>query len=118
MTGAAGMAGPGPGLRLALETPERVADGMGGHVARWRRLGWLWARLEARSGREQGTGLGLISVVRWRITLRAAPFGDARRPRPGQRLRLGERLFLIEAVAEGDARGLTLDCFAREEDQA
>lgn len=112
------MTGPGTTVRLALETPGRVADGMGGHATQWRRLGWLWARLEARSGREQGTGLGMISVVRWRITTRAAPMGDARRPRPGQRLRLEQRLFLIEAVAESDARGLHLDCFAREEEQA
>ena len=72
--------------------------------------------MEARSGREQGTGAGMISVVQWRITLRAAPLGDARRPRPGQRLRQGTRLFQIEAVAESDPSGRYLDCFAREED--
>jgi len=104
--------------RLGLETPARTADGLGGFVTRWQHLGWLWARMDARSGREAGTGTGAVSVVQWRITLRAAPVGDPRRPRPGQRFRLGPRLFLIGAVAEGDALGRTLDCFAREEDLA
>ena len=58
----------------------------------------------------------MISVVQCRITLLGAPVGDARRPRPGQRLRQGTRLFQIEAVAESDSSGRYLDCFAREED--
>lgn len=110
------MAEVGMNTRLALEAPERSADGLGGFGTVWQHLGWIWARMDARSGRETATGVGPISVVQWRITLRAAPMGDPRRPRPGQRFRMGSRLFLIGAVAEGDARGLTLDCFAREED--
>ena len=110
------MAAPNLSTRLALETSDRIADGLGGYETRWRQLGWLWAQMEARSGREQGTGAGMISVVQWRITLRAAPVGDARRPRPGQRLRQGTRLFQIEAVAESDPSGRYVDCFAREED--
>lgn len=110
------MAVPDLTTRLGLETSERIADGLGGHATIWRHLGWLWARMDARSGREQGTGAGLISVVQWRITLRAAPVGDPRRPRPGQRFRLGPRLFLIEAVAEQDGSGRFLDCLSREED--
>ncbi|WP_265500837.1 head-tail adaptor protein [Paracoccus beibuensis] len=102
--------------RLGLEAPERRPDGMGGYLTEWRQLGWLWVRMDARSGRVQGMGTGMVSVVHWRITTRAAPVGDPRRPRPGQRLRLGERLFTIEAVAEGDADGRFVDCFAREED--
>nr|WP_111297991.1 head-tail adaptor protein [Paracoccus saliphilus] len=102
-------------VRLALETPDRTGDGMGGHRQEWRQLGWLWAGLEARSAREKGSGPGMISVAQWRIAVRAAASGDPRRPRPGQRLRLGQRLFLIEAVAEADPRGRFLFCFAREE---
>ena len=49
------------------------------------------------------------------ITLRAAREGDPRRPRPGQRFRMGARVFPIEAVAEADGAGLWLDCVAREE---
>lgn len=110
------MAASGMNVRLALETSDRQPDGMGGHRLVWRQLGWIWARMDARSGREQGMGAGMVSVVQWRITTRGAPVGDPRRPRPGQRLRLGRRLFLIEAVAEADALGRSLDCYAREED--
>jgi head-tail adaptor len=104
--------------RLALETPDRMLDGLGGHSTTWRQLGWIWAEMVGRTGREQGTGAGMISVVQWRIVVRAAPVGDPRRPRPGQRLRHGNRLFLVEAVAESDASGRFLNCFAREEDLA
>lgn len=103
-------------VELTLEDGLRVPDGMGGHRLDWREAGRLWAALEARSGREKGTGAGLVSVVQWRITVRGAPGGDPRRPRPGQRFRLGARLFRIEAVAEADGMGRHLDCFAREED--
>lgn len=108
---------PDLNVRFGLEMSERSPDGLGGHTTHWRHLGWLWGRMEARSGREQATGAGMISVVQWRIKTRAAPAGDLRRPRPGQRMRLGARLFLIEAVAESDAAGRFLNCFAREEDQ-
>lgn len=109
------MAVPDLSLRMALETPDRVDDGMGGHRLVWRQLGWLWAGLEARSAREKGSGPGMISVVQWKILVRGAAVGDPRRPRPGQRLRVDQRLFLIEAVAEADPLGRFLDCFAREE---
>jgi head-tail adaptor len=39
-------------------------------------------------------------------------------PAAGQRLRMAQRLFAIEAVAERDSAGQWLTCFAREEDQA
>lgn len=112
------MRAPRPNLRLILEDPERQGDGMGGHRIVWRQLGWLWAALEAGSGRERSAGIGPESVVPWRITLRAAAAGDPRRPRPGQRLRMGQRLFRITAVAERDPDGRWLTCFAQEEDEA
>ena len=64
---------------------------------------------------ERQAEVGAESVVAWRITLRAARLGDPRRPRPGQRFRMGARVFPIEAVAEADGAGLWLDCVAREE---
>ncbi|MDP5305655.1 head-tail adaptor protein [Paracoccus spongiarum] len=103
-------------VRLALEAPERQGDGMGGHAVVWRRLGWLWGAMDAGAGRERFAEVGPESVVAWRITLRGAPAGDQRRPAAGQRLRLGARLFRIEAVAERDPEGRWLTCFAREED--
>lgn len=102
-------------VRLALEAPERIGDGAGGYRVSWRRLGWLWAAMDAGSGRRRGAQVGPESVVRWRITLRGAPVGDPRRPLAGQRLRQGARLFRIEAVAERDTAGRWLECFATEE---
>lgn len=112
------MTAPQPNVELELDEGRREPDGMGGHRLVWHPLGRIWAEMTARSGREGGQGLGLVSVVQWRISVRAAPVGDPRRPRPGQRLRLGPRRFRIEAVAERDPAGRWLDCFAREEDPA
>ena len=112
------MAAPKPNVRLALEAPERESDGLGGYRVVWRQRGILWAEMSAGSGRERFAEVGAESVVPWRITVRGAPAGDPRRPLPNQRLRLDTRLFRIEAVAERDANGLWLTCFAREEDQA
>ncbi len=104
-------------VRLTLETPVRQDDGMGGYTHVWSEIGTLWAEMRAGSGREQFAEVGPESVVRWRIVVRGAAHGDPRRPRAGQRLRLGQRIFAIEAVAEQDAAGRWLTCFAREEDQ-
>ena len=43
------MAAPNLSTRLALETSDRIADGLGGYETRWRQLGCLWAQMEARS---------------------------------------------------------------------
>ncbi|MFV0383688.1 head-tail adaptor protein [Paracoccus sp. (in: a-proteobacteria)] len=112
------MAAPRLNVRLVLEAQERQGDGMGGYRLTWREQGVIWADLQAGSGRERFAEVGPESVVRWRITMRGAPAGDPRRPLPGQRFRLGQRLFPIEAVAERDAGGRWLTCFAREEDEA
>lgn len=112
------MGAPRLNVRLALEVPEREGDGIGGYRVVWRRLGFLWAEMDAGSGRQRFAEVGAESVVPWRITVRGAPAGDPRRPLPGQRMRMQARLFRIEAVAERDPEGLWLTCFAREEDQA
>jgi head-tail adaptor len=101
--------------RLVLETPERAADGAGGHTETWVPLGTLWAGMTALAGREQAAGQGPVSRVAWRIVLRAAPPGSPARPRPGQRLTEGARHFAITAVAEGDVTGRYLTVFADEE---
>ena len=45
----------------------------------------------------------------------AAPVASPSRPKAGQRLVEGTRLFLIQAVTERDPDGRYLTCFAREE---
>ncbi|MCR9126079.1 MAG: head-tail adaptor protein [Rhodobacteraceae bacterium] len=100
---------------LILEALDRVADGAGGYVENWLALGTLWAQVDARTGRaraEVGQTLGVTSL---RIVVRAAPAGSPARPEPGQRFRDGARVYLIEAVAERDATGAYLTCFAEEE---
>lgn len=100
---------------LILESPVRTPDGMGGFGLDWQAIGTLWAEMKAGTGSEKFAEVGATSVVTWRITVRGAPPGDPRRPRPDQRLRSGERLFRILAVAERDAQGRHLVCTAQEE---
>lgn len=109
----------GPQVPLLLEAPVSLPDGMGGFALSWRTVGRIWAGLRSGSAGERGSDIGAQSVVTWRIKVRAAPVGDPRRPRPEQRLRMGEgaseRRFRIVTVAEDDARGRWLLCTAREE---
>lgn len=109
------MAGPVLNIPLVLENPERRSDGTGGHRVTWHPVGKLWAEMRSGAGRERLGQAGAQSVVTWRITIRATREGDPRRPRPEQRLRMGARVFRIDAVAESDASGRYLICFAKEE---
>ncbi|MBT0781623.1 head-tail adaptor protein [Paracoccus sp. pheM1] len=116
------MRAPRPTVPLVVEAPLGVPDGMGGFRLTWQEVGRLWAEMRSGAGAERIAEVGAQSVVTWRITVRAAPAGDARRPRPEQRLRLGAgaaaRRFRIEAVAESDAGGRWLVCIAKEESLA
>lgn len=103
---------------LILEAPQRVGDRLGGYVVRWAVLGRIFATMQGGSGRIGQAEVGPESVVGWKITVRGAPEGDPRRPAPGQRFRMGARLFPIDAVAEADPSGRWLVCTAREERQA
>lgn len=102
-------------VALILEDPQRVPDGMGGFHLDWQPVGRLWAQMRAGPGRERFAEVGAESTQTWRITVRGAPAGDPRRPRPDQRLRLGARLFRITSVAERDPHGRHLLCTAQEE---
>lgn len=100
---------------LTLEAPVRVSDGAGGFSESWAEIGRLWAEVSARTGRERdGEGLP-IAQVGYRIVVRAAPVGSDARPQAEQRFVEGTRVFRIVAVADRDAHGRYLTCFAREE---
>lgn len=101
--------------RLTLEAPERIPDGAGGFETTWVVLGVLWASIKPGSGRERAVETMTASVMRATITLRAAPVGSSMRPRPGQRLRAGPRVFNILAVSEADADARLLRCTTEEE---
>lgn len=110
------MSAPRLNRPLVLETSVRVADGAGGFAESWAALGQVWAELRPGSGREAGGEEVTLTQVPYRITVRAAPQGNERRPRAGQRFRDGARVFSILAVTERD--DLYLTCFAREEEPA
>ena len=102
--------------------PVLDPDGTGAQRLIWQDSGRIWAEMRSGAGGERFAEVGAQSVVTWRITVRAALPGDPRRPRPEQRLRMGEdpvaRRFRIEAVAESDPRGRWLVCIAKEESLA
>jgi head-tail adaptor len=100
---------------LALEARRSVPDGLGGYVESWVTLGRMWAEVVAGTGRDVAGEEVTVSAVPYRITVRAAPPGSEQRPRPDQRFREGTRVFRIVAVAERDAEGRFLRCFAQEE---
>ncbi|WP_146345073.1 head-tail adaptor protein [Phaeobacter marinintestinus] len=109
---------PNLNRKLVLEAPARVSDGAGGFSEIWTALGELWAEMRARTGRERAEAGMPVSAVAYRIVVRAAPVGSAMRPTPEQRLRDGARVFVIRAVADVDAQGRFLTCFADEETAA
>lgn len=109
------MSAPRPSRALLLEEPLRQPDGAGGYTEQWIALGTLWAVVEARTGRLRDAAGATVSATGYRLTIRAAPQGSPARPVPGQRLRDGQRVFAIRSVAEADALGRYLTCFAEEE---
>ncbi len=100
--------------KLVLESRQNTPDGAGGVDPAWAPLGTLWADVSARTGSEAVVGGRRTSRKRFRIVVRAAPFGAPSRPRPDQRFREGERVFPIYAVAEFDAAGHYLICECEE----
>jgi len=111
------MTAPRLNRALLLEAPERVSDGMGGHVLTWQVIGQVWAEVVPGSGREVGGEEMLLASVPYRITVRAAPPDAPQRPIAGQRFREGVRIFDIMAVTEREPDGRYLRCFVREEVQ-
>lgn len=101
--------------KLVLETPIRASDGSGGFVETWTELGALWAEVTPRTGRERSEQGAVVSSTGYRVTVRAAPFGEDHRPRPEQRFRDGARVYVIQSVTERDPAGRFLTCIAEEE---
>lgn len=106
---------PNLNRKLVLETPVRVSDGAGGYSETWTALGTLWAEVTVRTGRERNEAGVPVSAVSCQIMVRGAPMGSEARPKPEQRFREGERIYVIRAVAEHDRQGRFLKCFADEE---
>ncbi len=101
--------------RLILEAPEPVPDGAGGFATAWTPLGTLWGEVAHGPPKDREVPAGAKGAFPVRVTCRAAPPGAPSRPKPGQRLREGTRLYRIVAVAEAGPDGRRLTCFAQEE---
>jgi head-tail adaptor len=100
---------------LVLEAAEDVPDGAGGCTRTWVVLGTLWGQVTPRSGRLAGGDAGAVSVNGFSVLLRGAPEGSAMRPRPGQRLRMGNRVLKVLAATEDDGTGRYLRALCEEE---
>lgn len=86
--------------QFTLEDPVRTDDGGGGVVITWTALGTLWGALDTRSGSEDFAGNRPTARVTHRVIIRSSPVGSPQRPSPEQRLRRGDRIFAIRAVAD------------------
>lgn len=101
--------------RLVLEEAVRLPDGAGGFSETWSELGTVWADIRPTGSRQRAGDAAVLSLVSYRIIVRAAPDGSPRRPKAGQRFRDGARRFRIEAVTERPGSVMFLDCRASEE---
>lgn len=96
--------------RLVLEQAVAADDGAGGSTMTWTVAATVWGSLEALAGREGFEAEAVVGLRRARIVLRHRDGVG-----PAMRLRLGARLFEIEAVrdADGSRRFLVCDCVER-----
>lgn len=81
--------------RVTIEAKESVSDGGGGVIETWIPVASFWAELDALAGEEISAGEGREPRGRYEVTLRMEA-----EVTPAHRLRLGERVFAIEAVRE------------------
>lgn len=95
--------------RLTLEMPAETPDVLGGAALAFAPVATLWARIEARGGRERIAGAAVEGIIETRITLRWRADLDA-----GMRFSDGERRFLIRAVFDPDGRRRDLVCLCEE----
>ncbi|MFN3606920.1 MAG: head-tail adaptor protein, partial [Cypionkella sp.] len=88
---------------LVLEAASRVPDGAGGFTSAWAEVCQHWAEITPGTGRQTAGEEVFLAQVPYRITLRAAPVGNAARPRPEQRLRLGAVAVIEPQMADAAA---------------
>lgn len=103
---------------LRLEARQDISDGAGGFVETWAARGNLWANVVARSGTARSGEFGASARQALKITVRAAPQGHPARPKSGERLIDGGRIYTVLAVHEDARAARFLTLAAREEDPA
>jgi SPP1 family predicted phage head-tail adaptor len=95
--------------RLLLEAAVATPDGLGGTTQVYETVAAVWAQLEWIAGGERWRRGRPEQVATHRVTLRWRAGVDA-----GQRLRDGDRLFDIRAVADPDGGRRRLVCLVQE----
>ncbi|PTM38736.1 phage head closure protein [Bosea sp. 124] len=95
--------------RLVLEAAVATPDGIGGATQAFETVAALWAQVEWLSGGEHWRRGRSEQAATHRVTMRWRTGVDA-----GQRLRDGERLFDIRAVADPDGSRRRLVCHVLE----
>jgi SPP1 family predicted phage head-tail adaptor len=95
--------------RLLLEAAMATPDGLGGTMQVYETVAAVWAQLEWIAGGERWRRGRPEQVATHRVTLRWRAGVDA-----GQRLRDGDRLFDIRAVADPDGGRRRLVCLVQE----
>ncbi len=95
--------------RLRLEAAMATPDGLGGTTQVYETVAAVWAQLEWIAGGERWRLGRPEQVATHRVTLRWRAGVDA-----GQRLRDGDRLFDIRAVADPDGGRRRLVCLVQE----
>ncbi|MCC6007592.1 MAG: head-tail adaptor protein [Rhodobacteraceae bacterium] len=100
---------------MRLERSVRSPDGAGGHVESWQEVALVWVDLRPASGGAGTEDLRPLSRLAFRGLVRGVPPAHPARPRPGDRLREGARLFAVEAASEADPAGRFLRLWLAEE---
>jgi SPP1 family predicted phage head-tail adaptor len=95
--------------RLLLQAAVATPDGLGGTTQVYETVAAVWAQLEWIAGGERWRRGRPEQVATHRVTLRWRAGVDA-----GQRLRHGDRLFDIRAVADPDGGRRRLVCLVQE----
>lgn len=100
--------------RLVLQVSTEVPDGGGGFTRIWEDRTAIWGEVRMRSGKLSATEFGERPSLKVRIQTHFLPQGHASRPLPGQRLRDGGRVFVVEAVHDTEGRHALLTILATE----
>jgi SPP1 family predicted phage head-tail adaptor len=96
-------------LRLTIEHPVEVHNAQGGATITWQPLITVWARIDARSGRERQDAGRLESAADTKITIRWRGTVDARMRFTGD-----ARIFDIRSTFDPDGRRRDLVCLCEE----
>ncbi|WP_445304317.1 phage head closure protein [Neorhizobium sp. SOG26] len=95
--------------RLSLETATATPDGQGGATTTWTEAASLWARIEPVSFQLRQDAGAETGTITHRVWMRFRQDIQA-----GQRLRKGERVFVVKLVRDPDETERYLVCQCEE----